>query len=71
MKALGLPSVLKQLIVKKRGLILMVGSTGSGKSTTLASMLAYRNEEMAGHILTIEDPVEFFSCEQEMYRQPT
>ena len=56
---LGLPEVLKDIIMDKRGLILMVGATGSGKSTTLASMLDYRNEQKSGHILTIEDPVEF------------
>lgn len=56
---LGLPDVLKDLVEHKRGLILMVGSTGSGKSTTLAAMIDHRNESMAGHILTIEDPVEF------------
>jgi len=56
---LGLPEVLKTLISHKRGLILMVGATGSGKSTTLAAMLDHRNETMSGHILTIEDPVEF------------
>ena len=56
---LGLPNVLKQLITHKRGLILMVGATGSGKSTTLAAMIAYRNEKISGHILTIEDPIEF------------
>lgn len=55
----GLPEVLKDLVLHKRGLILMVGATGSGKSTTLAAMLNHRNENMAGHILTIEDPVEF------------
>ncbi len=56
---LGLPPVLKQLIMSKRGLILMVGATGSGKSTTLASMISYRNRKMPGHILTIEDPIEY------------
>jgi twitching motility protein PilU len=56
---LGLPEVLKELIMQKRGLILMVGATGSGKSTTLAAMLDHRNDNMYGHILTIEDPVEF------------
>lgn len=56
---LQLPSVLSELIMEKRGLILMVGSTGAGKSTTLASMIDYRNERIPGHILTIEDPVEF------------
>ena len=57
--SLGVPAVLNELIMEKRGLILMVGSTGAGKSTTLASMIDYRNENMSGHILTIEDPVEF------------
>ncbi len=56
---LGLPEILRDLILHKRGLILMVGATGSGKSTTLAAMLNHRNENMSGHILTIEDPVEF------------
>jgi len=56
---LGLPDVLKDLIMHKRGLILMVGATGSGKSTTLAAMIDHRNDNMMGHILTIEDPVEF------------
>jgi twitching motility protein PilU len=59
LSSLGVPGVLAELIMEKRGLILMVGSTGAGKSTTLASMLDYRNENLAGHILTIEDPVEF------------
>ncbi|MFQ5659473.1 MAG: PilT/PilU family type 4a pilus ATPase [Gammaproteobacteria bacterium] len=56
---LGLPEILNELICHKRGLILMVGATGSGKSTTLAAMINHRNEKMSGHILTIEDPVEF------------
>ena len=56
---LGLPPILKELILHKRGLLLMVGATGSGKSTTLASMIHHRNESQAGHILTIEDPIEF------------
>jgi twitching motility protein PilU len=51
--------VLKEVIMRKRGLILMVGATGSGKSTSLAAMLDYRNERNTGHILTLEDPVEF------------
>lgn len=59
MKELNLPDKLKELVLQKKGLILVVGSTGSGKSTTLASMLNYRNENTAGHILTIEDPIEF------------
>lgn len=57
--SLGVPEILAELIMEKRGLILMVGSTGAGKSTTLASMIDYRNEQASGHILTIEDPVEF------------
>jgi twitching motility protein PilU len=56
---LELPGVLKEVIMEKRGLVIMVGSTGSGKSTTLAAMVGYRNENSHGHILTIEDPVEF------------
>jgi len=56
---LNLPEVLKEVIMQKRGLILMVGATGSGKSTSLASMIDYRNERKSGHILTLEDPVEF------------
>jgi twitching motility protein PilU len=58
-EALGLPPILKELIMKPRGLVLVVGSTGSGKSTTLASMIDYRNENTTGHILTLEDPIEF------------
>jgi len=56
---LHLPETLKSVILEKRGLILVSGATGSGKSTTLASMIDYRNESVAGHILTIEDPIEF------------
>ncbi|MDD2832877.1 MAG: PilT/PilU family type 4a pilus ATPase [Methylotenera sp.] len=58
-ETLGLPQILKNLIVRKRGLILIVGATGSGKTTTLASMIDYRNETTNGHILTLEDPIEF------------
>jgi twitching motility protein PilU len=58
-ETLHLPPVLTEVIMEKRGLILMVGATGSGKSTTLTSMLDYRNARKAGHILTLEDPVEF------------
>jgi len=56
---LNLPQILKQLIMEPRGLILVVGATGSGKSTTLASMIDFRNQRESGHILTIEDPIEF------------
>ena len=58
-ESLNLPPVLTELILEKRGLILVVGATGSGKSTTLASMIDTRNTLMSGHILTIEDPVEY------------
>jgi twitching motility protein PilU len=57
--SLGVPEVLKEVIMHKRGLILMVGATGSGKSTSIAAMLDFRNERKSGHILTLEDPVEF------------
>jgi twitching motility protein PilU len=56
---LNLPPILKEVIMRRRGLLLMVGATGSGKSTTLAAMINHRNERQAGHILTIEDPIEF------------
>jgi twitching motility protein PilU len=57
--SLGLPEVLKEVIMQKRGLILMVGATGSGKSTSLAAMLDFRNERKSGHIMTLEDPIEY------------
>jgi twitching motility protein PilU len=56
---LRLPEVLKDIVMTKRGLVIMVGATGSGKSTTLAAMVGYRNENSHGHIITIEDPVEY------------
>ncbi|TSE27536.1 Twitching mobility protein [Tepidimonas sediminis] len=56
---LGIPPVLTQMIMAKRGLMLVVGATGSGKSTTLAALLDHRNEHTSGHILTIEDPIEY------------
>ena len=58
-ESLGLPAILKDLILRKRGLILVVGATGSGKTTTLASMIDHRNATTNGHILTLEDPIEF------------
>ena len=59
LESLNVPAVLNTMILEKRGLILMVGATGAGKSTTLAAMLEQRNQQLAGHILTIEDPIEF------------
>ncbi|MBK4738246.1 PilT/PilU family type 4a pilus ATPase [Noviherbaspirillum pedocola] len=56
---LGLPPALKDVVMTKRGLAIMVGATGSGKSTTLAAMIGYRNENSYGHIITVEDPVEY------------
>ncbi len=56
---LGVPQILKEVVMSKRGLCILVGATGSGKSTTLAAMVDYRNEHSYGHIITIEDPVEF------------
>jgi twitching motility protein PilU len=56
---LGLPSILKDIVMTKRGLVLVVGATGSGKSTSLAAMIDHRNASEAGHIITIEDPIEF------------
>ena len=59
LEGLGMPPILKDLVMFRRGLLLMVGATGSGKSTTLAGMINYRNEKTASHIITIEDPIEF------------
>ncbi|HET7395511.1 MAG TPA: PilT/PilU family type 4a pilus ATPase [Gammaproteobacteria bacterium] len=56
---LGLPAVLKDVVMSKRGLVIFVGGTGSGKSTSLAAMIGYRNKNSKGHIITIEDPVEY------------
>jgi len=59
MDALSLPPVLKELVMQKRGLVLFVGGTGTGKSTSLASLIKYRNQNSKGHIITIEDPMEY------------
>jgi twitching motility protein PilU len=69
-ESLGIPPLLSQLVLEKRGLILMVGATGTGKSTTLASMIEWRNQQVTGHILTIEDPIEFlFSNKKSIVNQ--
>jgi twitching motility protein PilU len=57
--ALGLPQVLKEVVMSKRGLLVFVGATGSGKSTSMAALIGYRNKNSHGHIITIEDPIEF------------
>ncbi len=57
--SLGLPQVMKEICMTKRGLVIMVGATGSGKSTSLAAMIDYRNENSHGHIITVEDPIEY------------
>lgn len=59
LESLGLPDIYKKVIMRSKGLILVVGSTGTGKSTSLASMIDYRNQKQTGHILTIEDPIEY------------
>ena len=70
LESLGVPPLMSQVITEKRGLILMVGATGTGKSTTLASMIEWRNQQMTGHILTIEDPIEFlFSNKKSIVNQ--
>jgi twitching motility protein PilU len=68
--SLNVPEVLSQLVLEKRGLIILAGATGTGKSTTLAAMLEHRNQRMTGHILTIEDPMEFlFSNKKSIVNQ--
>ncbi|HEY2928264.1 PilT/PilU family type 4a pilus ATPase [Piscinibacter sp.] len=70
LESLNVPALLNTLVLEKRGLILMVGATGTGKSTTLAAMLEQRNQQIAGHILTIEDPIEFlFSNKKSIVNQ--
>jgi twitching motility protein PilU len=70
LESLNVPQLLSQLVMEKRGLILMVGATGTGKSSTLASMLEMRNKQLPGHILTIEDPIEFlFSSKKSVVNQ--
>ena len=64
MEDLGLPPILKELAMTKRGLIMFVGATGSGKSSSLASMIGFRNKNSTGHIITIEDPIEFIHHHQ-------
>ena len=65
MSRLGLPETLKEIVMTKRGLVLVVGATGSGKSTSLAAMIDHRNKTSAGHIVTVEDPVEFVHQSQQ------
>jgi len=62
---LGLPQILEEIVMTKRGLVLVVGATGSGKSTSLAAMINHRNRSSAGHIVTVEDPVEFVHQSQQ------
>ena len=70
LESLGVPALLSQLVLEKRGLVLMVGATGTGKTTTLASMIEWRNQQVPGHILTIEDPIEFmFSNKKSIVNQ--
>ena len=64
MEELRLPDILKQLAMTKRGLVIFVGATGTGKSTSLASMIGYRNKHSSGHIISIEDPIEFIHQHQ-------
>ncbi|PIW44068.1 MAG: type IV pili twitching motility protein PilT [Zetaproteobacteria bacterium CG12_big_fil_rev_8_21_14_0_65_54_13] len=64
---LGLPQIFKDIVMSKRGLVLMVGATGSGKSSSLASMIDHRNSNQAGHIITIEDPIEFMHLHKKCF----
>ncbi len=65
LESLNAPPILSQLVMNRRGIILMVGATGSGKSTTLAAMINHRNQSASGHIITIEDPIEFTHSHQQ------
>lgn len=69
-ESLNLPPVLKDVALKKRGLVIFVGGTGSGKSTSLASLIDYRNENSFGHIITIEDPIEFVHEHKKLHHHP-
>src|SRR5215469_9165769 len=70
MDTLNLPPILASLALERRGLVLVVGATGNGKSTTLASMIEWRNSQLSGHILTIEEPIEFlFSNKRSIINQ--
>jgi len=64
---LGLPAIFKDIVMSKRGLVLMVGATGSGKSSSLAAMIDHRNSHQAGHIITIEDPIEFMHSHKKCF----
>ncbi|KON46900.1 PilT/PilU family type 4a pilus ATPase [Mariprofundus ferrooxydans] len=64
---LGLPQIFKEIVMSKRGLVLMVGATGSGKSSSLAAMIDHRNSNQAGHIITIEDPIEFMHVHKKCF----
>ena len=67
---LNLPPVLKEVAMSKRGIMMFIGPTGCGKSTSMAALLGYRNENSYGHIITIEDPIEFVHDAQELHRHP-
>jgi len=68
LEELGLPDILKQLVMHKRGLVFFVGATSTGKSTSLAAMIGYRNQNCKGHIITIEDPIEFIHESKSRHR---
>ena len=70
-ETLNLPPILKDIALRKRGLVIFVGGTGSGKSTSLASLIDYRNENSFDHIITIEDPIEFIHQHKKLHHHPT